>query len=87
MDKNPFADDRPDVETIRQAARLGAEERGYGKPPEGFDNAERTRMTIDGPKAVLDEYRKLCKVKRFAQWEGLLAFIEKETGKPYGGGR
>lgn len=81
MSKNPFVDDRPDVETIRKAARIGAEERGYGvidEPLDQYANAPRTRMTIDGPKEILDTYRKLCKAKRYAQWEGLIAFIEQE---------
>ena len=31
MAKNPFADDRPDVETIRKAATIGAAERETGE--------------------------------------------------------
>lgn len=81
MAKNPFADDRPDVETIRKAATIGAAERGYGPRPDDLEGGPRTRMTIDGPAHVLDEYRKLCKAKRYAQWEGLLAFIEQEKQK------
>jgi hypothetical protein len=81
MGRNAFMDDRPDRETIRKAAQEGAESRGFGAPREVPDNVERARMTIDGPKEIIEEYKRLCKRKRFAQWEGLLAFIEQETGR------
>tara|TARA_R110000772_G_scaffold262888_1_gene382222 strand:- start:213 stop:485 length:273 start_codon:yes stop_codon:yes gene_type:complete len=81
MGKNVFMDDRPDRATIRKAAREGVEDRGFGAPHEVPENVARARMTIDGPKEIIEEYKRLCKRKRYAQWEGLLAFIEKETGR------
>lgn len=80
MGKNAFMDDRPDIDTVRKAAQVGAEKHGFGEPREMPENVERARMTIDGPKQIIEEYKRLCKRKRYAQWEGLLAFIEKETG-------
>lgn len=81
MGKNAFMDERPDRETVRKAAQVGAEDRGFGAPRDVPDNVERSRMTIDGPKEIIDEYKRLCRGKRWAQWEGLLAFIEQETGR------
>lgn len=81
MGKNAFVDDRPDIETVRKAAQVGAKDRGFGEPREVPANVKRARITMEGPESIIEEYKRLCKRKRYAQWEGLLAFIEQETGK------